>query len=342
VLIEELCQLPGTSGNEEKVRDFILSHAKPFIDEHWIDSIGNLILLKKGLSCRKKVIFLAHMDEVGFMVKHIEKNGLIRFSAVGGIESSVLPAKRVLIHGKETIPGVIGIKPIHLQNSQDLLQAVKKESLYIDTGYGSSEELKRIIQLGDSITFDTPFSPHGKLWKAKAFDDRAGCAVMLEALSKNIQVDFDTYYVFGVQEEVGLRGSQIAAQRIQPDLAFVFEGTTASDIPLVDAHRWTTRVGFGPALTIAHNGLVFQDSLLKTLSGLAQENHIPFQWKEKIAGGNDATAISKAGKGCLVGSISLPVRYIHSPASLMSPMDYDSTLKLAELILQKESIFLPA
>jgi endoglucanase len=342
VLIEDLCQLPGTSGNEELVRDFILNQAKPFIDEYWIDSIGNLILLKRGLSCRKKVVFWAHMDEVGFMVKHIEKNGMIRFSAVGGIEASILPAKRVLIHGKETLNGVIGIKPIHLQGSQELLQAIKKDSLYIDTGYGSSDELKKIIQLGDSITFDTPFSSHGKLWKAKAFDDRAGCAIMLETLNKNIQADFDTYYVFGVQEEVGLRGSQIAAQRIKPDLAFVFEGTTASDIPLVEAHRWTTRLGCGPAITIAHNGLVFQSSLLQTLSSLAQEHNIPFQWKEKIAGGNDATAISKAGTGCIVGSISLPVRYIHSPASLMSPIDYQSTLKLAELILRKESIFLPA
>ncbi len=339
MVIKTLSNLPGVSGHEEPVREYLWEESRSFVDEHWIDSMGNLILLKKGSSCSKKVIMLAHMDEVGLMVRHIEKKGVIRFSTLGGIEPSVLSAKPVIIHGKEKIPGVVGMKPIHMQSPEEIKSPVKKDSLYIDTGHASEDELKRLIQPGDPISFDTSFAEIGCLWKGKAFDDRAGCAILLETLKKNIQPAYDTFFVFCVQEEVGLRGSQIAAQRIKPDLAFVFEGTTACDIPLVDPHRWTTRVGQGPAFTIAHHGLVFQASILQSLTSLAQENQIPFQWKQKIAGGNDATPISKAGVGCIVASISLPVRYIHSPASLMSPKDYEATLRLSELILRKQSNF---
>ena len=340
MLLKDLCNLAGTSGNEEVVREYILSEASSHIDHHWIDSIGNLYLHKKGQSCSKKMILLAHMDEVGFMVKHIDKNGMIRFANVGGIETSVLPAKRVLIHGKETLRGVIGIKPIHAQHPKEHNTVINKDSLYIDTGASSAEELKKTIQAGDAITFDTAFAEHGDLWRAKAFDDRAGCAVLLETLKKHIDPAYDVYYVFCVQEEVGLRGSQIAGQRIQADIAFVFEGTTASDIPLLPPHRWTTRLGKGPAVTIAHHGLVFQKDLLLKMANLAQENNLPFQWKEKIAGGNDATALSKAGTGCSVGSISLPVRYIHSPHSLMHPYDYQATLKFAELLVSHANHFI--
>ncbi len=337
--IASLCEIPGTSGNEELVTEYLLKEAKPYIDEHWIDSIGNLILLKKGHSCSRKVLMLAHMDEVGLMVRSIDKSAYVGFSTVGGIESAVLAAKKVVLHGKEKLEGVIGIKPIHIQSPEERNAPLKKDTLYIDTGIRSSDEIKKILQIGDAITFNTPFATHGRLWKGKAFDDRAGCAILLESIQKNITPAYDTFFVFCVQEEVGLRGSQIAGQRIKPDLAFVFEGTTASDIPMVDSHRQTTRLEKGPAFTIAHRGLVFEEQLLQRLSGLAQENHIPFQWKEKIAGGNDATSLAKAGTGCPVGSISLPVRYIHAPVSLMSPVDFKATLQLSELIIRHQKIF---
>jgi len=338
MVLKELCNLPGISGQENQVREFIRNEIVDFSDEIKVDCLGNLMVKKRGHNCSKHVMFLAHMDEVGFMVDKIESSGIIKFSCVGGILPSILPATSVTIHGKKTISGVMGIMPIHLQKNS-IMEPVKLDSLYIDVGASSDKELQDQIQIGDPIVFQTTFEDYGHLWKAKAIDDRVGCSIMIDILKQNITPEYDTWFVFATQEEVGLRGSRTATYQIKPDFSIVLEGTTACDIPLVERNRYTTQLGHGPAISIAHNGFVFSKKVFDYLKSVAENHQIPFQIKEKVAGGNDATTIATGEKGSYVGSLSVPVRYIHSPVSLMHPDDYHSTMQLALALYQDNQTF---
>ena len=329
-MIEELSNLMGVSGNEEDVRSFLQDRLASKVNETKIDVMGNLILFKQGRNCSKKIMFLAHMDEVGLMVRQIQKNGMIKFSPLGSLDDSILPAKRVIVLGKEKLPGIISTRPIHIQRGPEFDTPISRDKLYIDVGANSSDELKGKIELGDPIGFDTTFERLGNVFKGKAFDDRVGCAVLADLINKEITPEFDTWFVFAVQEEVGLRGSQTASYRIQPDLAFVIEGTTACDIPMVERARYTTQMGKGPAIVLAHHGLVFQKKVIQFMEGIAKIHNIPYQIKEKIAGGTDASAISRTANGCYTGLLSLPVRYIHSPVSLLSQDDFQNACHLTE------------
>jgi len=339
MVLKELSELFGVSGNEIEVRNFLKNTLKNYVDNTEVDSIGNLIMFKKGINSSKKIMFIAHMDEVGLMVTKIDKNGFIKFSVIGGIQLELLPGQNVIVCGTEKIPGVIGVKPIHLQKSDSPDIPVKKESLYIDVGAKSNDELAGKINIGDTVCFKTEYSKFGNLIKGKAFDDRAGCSVIADLITKNLVPDFDTYFVFCVQEEVGLRGSRVATYKIQPDLVFVLEGTPASDIPSIDKQRWTTSLNKGPVITFMHNGLVIQKKVIEFIENVANNNNIQFQYKEKVAGGTDALAIAKTASGCYVGIISVPVRYIHSPVSVFSLEDYDKVVELTELIFSNTKTF---
>ena len=335
MVLKELSELNGTSGHEEKVRKFLKDNLEKLVDEVIVDSIGNLILLKKGVSNSKRIMFAAHMDEVALMVTKIEKNGFIKFATVGGIEPSVLPAQTVVIESSENIFGVIGVRPIHVQRSEEFDTPIKKENLYIDISANSSDELAGKIELGDPIYFNTKYGEFGKLVKGKAFDDRVGCAVLYELISKNFVPDYDTYFVFTTQEEVGIRGSRISAFRIEPDLAFVFEGTSAGDIPLLERNRWSTQINKGPVITYMQQGLVIQKKVISFIESVAKENNIPYQFREKTSGATDATSIARSGVGVPTGVISIPTRYIHSPVSVLSLNDCENTVLLSEAILSK-------
>jgi len=331
MVLKTLSELNGVSGYEEEVRAFIKERVASKVDEVKVDSIGNLYMLKRGKNCSKKVLWLAHMDEVGFMVRKIQKNGLIKFSNIGGIDPSVLVSKRVVILGKEKIPGVIGYKPIHLQRSE-IEQPVTKERLLIDIGANSPDDVRGKFEPGDPIAFNTQCEITDTFVRGKAIDDRVGCALLIEMIENPEPPDFDTWYVFATQEEVGLRGSKIAAYRIQPDFAIVLEGTTASDLPCLDRKRYTTRLNEGPAIVVTHYGLVIQQNVIQFLETTAKSKNIPYQIKERIAGGTDAISLAKQAYGAYVGIIALPVRYIHSPVSLMSRKDYDNTKRLIQAI----------
>jgi len=329
--IKILSDLNGVSGYEEDIRAYLKERAQTKADEIKVDSMGNLYVFKRGKNCSKKVLWLAHMDEVGFMVRKIQKNGLIRFSTIGGVDPSVLASKPVWVLGKEKIPGVIGFKPIHLQRT-DLDQPITKEKLYIDVGANSAEELKGKIDLGDPIAFQTQCEMTDAIIRGKALDDRVGCALLLDMIEQTDQPDFDTWYTFVTQEEVGLRGSKVAAYRIQPDIAFILEGTTASDLPSLERKRFTTRLNEGPVIVITHHGLVIQPNVVQFLETAAKSNNIPYQIKERIAGGTDAISMAKSAKGSYVGIIALPTRYIHSPISQISRMDYEHTRQLLRAV----------
>lgn len=338
MVLKILSDLNGVSGFEEDVRAFIKEQIASKVDEIKVDSMGNLYAFKRGRNCAKKVLWLAHMDEVGFMVRKIQKNGMIKFSNIGGIDPSVLASKPVVILGKEKIPGVIGYKPIHLQRS-DFDQPVTKEKLLIDVGANSPEEIKGKIELGDPIAFRTACEMTDTFIRGKALDDRVGCALLMKMIDEPEPPDFDTWYVFATQEEVGLRGSKTAAYRIQPDLAIILEGTTASDLPCLDRKRYTTRLNKGPVIVVTHNGLVIQQNVIQFLESTAKSNNIPYQIKERIAGGTDAISFAKQAFGSYVAIIALPTRYIHSPISLISQKDYVNSHRFIVAITKDLPLF---
>jgi len=332
VLLKDLTELNGVSGNEDEVRDYIKREAVKYADDIKIDSMGNVICLKKGTSSCHKVMLSAHMDEVGFMVTGYTDGGALKFSTVGGIDERILLGKRVLV-GEKRIPGVIGSKPVHLQDMSERSSIIKIKKMYIDIGADKKDEAEKIAPLGDYIAFDSKYSTLGdSLIKAKALDDRVGCSILLEALKE--KYEFDLYVCFTVQEEVGLRGAETAAFSVNPDLAIVVEGTTCSDVPDAKEYEYSTVLGDGAALTIMDRTSYANKKLVDYIKNIAKNNGIAVQYKRTTSGGNDAGKIQLVQGGVMVASVSVPCRYIHSPVSVMSRKDYDSCLELVKAVLK--------
>ncbi len=334
-LIRELTELPGVSGDEDAVRDYILAKIEKSADEIKIDSMGNILAYKKGLNPRFKIMLSAHMDEVGFMVSGYGESGTLKFRMVGGIDERILPGKKVLV-GDKKLPGVIGCKSVHLQEREERRSNIKLKSLYIDIGAEKKEEAEKLVQRGEYVSFFSEYEEFGQdSIKAKALDDRVGCAVLIEMLKNNY--DFDLYACFTVQEEVGLRGSQIAAYTVNPDLALIIEGTTCSDVPGVEKYDYSTIFGGGVALTIMDRTSYPAKNLVDFIYKIGASKKINVQYKQTTTGGNDAGKIQRAHSGVSVASISVPCRYIHSPVSVMCKRDFESCIKLTETVLKEFS-----
>ena len=331
MLLKKLSEASGVSSNEKEVRNLIKDNIEDNVDEMWTDVMGNLIAVKGKEKKGKKVLLSAHMDEIGLMITGIESNGLLKFRPVGGIDKRVLVSKTVLI-GDKKIEGVIGSKAIHLQKKSERNSPIPWSSLYIDIGTSSKEESEKAINLGDYATFNTRFKQLGiNHAKGKAFDDRIGCATIVDLLK--YEYDFPLYAVFSVQEEVGLRGAARAAYDIEPDMALVIEGTSASDVPESKEHNYSTSVNKGPALTIMDNSVITNRKILEGLTTIADNNDIPYQMRRSNTGGTDAGKISLTKEGIPSAVISLPCRYIHSPVSLISLRDYDYLKELVKTYL---------
>lgn len=333
MLLKELTELHGVSGNEDEVRNFIQEKIKGYATDIKIDSIGNILAFKKGRKSRHRVMLCAHMDEVGFMATGYGDNGTIKFRPVGGIDDRILLSKRVVI-GDKKIKGVIGYRPVHLQEKDERKNVVKYKQLYIDIGAGSKDEAKKLVSEGDFISFDSEYASFGSgLAKAKSLDDRLGCAVLIEILKR--KYDHDLYTCFTVQEEVGLRGAKVAAYSIKPDVAVILEGTTCSDVPGVEKQDYSTRLGEGAALTIMDRTSYSNKYLVEYLHSLAVRNSIKVQYKQTITGGNDAGAIHTSVGGIPAAIISVPCRYIHSPVSVASIRDYESCRDLTGAFMEE-------
>ncbi|MGB4369077.1 MAG: M42 family metallopeptidase [Caldicoprobacterales bacterium] len=331
-LLKRLTEARGVSGNEDQVRQLILEEVTPLVDEVHVDNMGSIIAFKKGVKSDKKVMLCAHMDEVGFIITRIDDNGMLKFAPVGSIDPRILPSKRVKI-GDKAIPGVLGIKAIHLQEPSERETAAKAKQMYIDIGAKNREEAERLVKPGDYAVFDSECVYFGdSKVKSKALDDRVGCAVLIESLKGSYP--FDLYACFTVQEEVGLRGAKVAAYSIQPDIALVVEGTTCSDVPGVEPHRYSTRMGEGPAISIADLTSYSNKKLVSLLIECAEKADIPFQIKESVSGGNDAGEIQRACGGTMTAVVSVPCRYIHSPSSVADLNDINNTLRLVQEFLK--------
>lgn len=331
MLLKRLSEAHGFSGAENEIRDVIRDEIKDLVDEMRTDSLGNLITYKKGKIKGPVVMLAAHMDEVGLMITYIKENGLLRFSSMG-IDPRVLVAKKVLI-GPNKIPGIIGSKPVHLQSKSERKNAIPPSKLYIDIGAKNKEDAKKLVNLGDIAIFDTSFAEINQNYiKGKAFDDRAGCAVLIEILKKDL--DLPIYAAFTVQEEVGARGASIVAHDIEPDLALVIEGTTASDVPGSSEHTYSTSLGDGPAISLMDRSVIAHSQIVRGLIKTAEENNLKYQFRRTNFGGTDAGKIHLTKAGIPSAVISIPCRYIHSPVSLMHLDDLNTLVKLVSKYLE--------
>lgn len=332
-LLKQLCALSGVSSWEDEVRDFIRTQAQPYADSIRTDAIGNLIVFKKGKKpTGNKLLLSAHMDEVGLMVKKIEEDGTLRFSTVGGIDRRVLLGKRVFV-GEKRIPAVVGNKPIHLTTKEDRKSVPKLDQLYLDLGAENREEAEQLVSLGDVATFDPECMEFGnRMLKAKAIDDRVGCAVLLTLLKEDLPMDCT--FVFSAQEEVGTRGAFGYAFSVKPEVALVVEGTTASDIPGTPEHMTVCAPGLGPVIPFMDGGTIYDRGLFELLRRLAEENGIPWQTKHRVAGGTDGRTIQRSRQGVRVAGVAAAVRNIHTPSSVASLADCEEMLKLSRLFIQ--------
>jgi len=332
-LLEKLCNACAVSGDEGEVRKIVLAEVKPYADEVKVDALGNVLVTKKGRGRnRLRVMLDAHMDEVGLILGADEGDGLFSFLTVGGIDPRNLLGKPVLV-GRDHIPGVIGAKPIHLADSDELNRKPSVDSMRIDIGP------KAKARPGEWATYATRFKRVGPSIMAKAIDDRIGVATLIE-LVKNAPSNIDLLAAFTVQEEVGLRGAKVAAFAFDPDLAIALDSTPANDLPSHDgeeSHLYNTRLGLGPAIYVYNHATIDDPRLVRFLKETAEAEGIPHQIRQPGRGGTDAGAIQRTRAGVPVVSVSVPGRYAHTPIGLCRVEDWKNTLQLLHAALGRIS-----
>lgn len=330
-MLKDLCMLNGTSGREEAVRNYIIEKIKNKC-EYSVDALGSVIAFKKGKKVPdKKVLVAAHTDEVGFIITDITDDGYLRFAPVGGIDAAVVLGRRVDING---IKGVVGAKAVHLLSDDEKKNEPAFDKLAIDIGAADKAEAEKAVSLGDCAYFASDYCEFGDGFiKSKALDDRIGCMLMIELI--NSDLEYDTYFCFNVQEEVGLRGSDCSAYAVKPDVAVILESTTAADIDGVTGGDKCCVLGKGPVVSFMDGRTIYDKQIFDLAFEVAKENNIKIQTKTKIAGGNDAGAIQKSGVGCRVAAVSLPCRYIHSGSSVVKIGDIEETRRFLPLFLSK-------
>lgn len=325
-LLKELCLTNGISGNENIIREIIISEIKEYATDFKIDPLGNILVFKKGKEQGKnKVLLSAHMDEVGFIVIEITDEGLLKFDEVGGIDRRVVLGDRVVVGNN--INGVVGIKPVHLSKGDDQKKIPEYKDMYIDIGAKDKNDAFKYASYGDSVNFKSFYQNNEKTIISKAIDDRAGCCMLVEIIKSDLP--YDMYFSFVVQEEVGLRGATTAAYTIDPDFAIVLEATTAADIPSVDENKQVCKVFGGAVVYFMDKRTVYDKELIKKSFEIAESTGNKIQYKKAVAGGNDAGAIQKSRSGVRTIALSVPCRYLHSQLSLISIEDYNSTLNIA-------------
>ena len=330
-MLEELCLINGASGDEAAVRDYIINKIKDYC-EYEVDALGSIIAFKKGKSApAKKVMVCAHMDEVGFIITYITEDGYLKFSPVGGIDPRVVIDRVVDING---VKGVIGSKAVHLLSAEEKKTAPDFSKLYIDIGATSREDAEKYVSLGDFAYFVSDYVKFGMgSVKAKALDDRIGCMLMIELIKSDLE--YDTYFCFNVQEEVGLRGAACTSYRVQSDISVILESTTAADLCGVTGGERCCVLGDGPVVSYMDRRTVYDRALFELAFETAKENGIKIQTKTAVAGGNDAGSVQTSGRGSRVIAVSLPCRYIHSGSSVVKLSDIDKTRKLLSVLLSK-------
>lgn len=328
--IKNLCYLRGVSGREDAVRSYIIEQIKDHA-EYTVDPLGNLLVHKSGkVPAARTLLFSAHMDEVGFIVTHIDDKGYLHFAPVGGVQPEVTGGRAVLV-GDEPVYGVIGCKATHLLKDKEENDPGKITDMLIDIGAKDKADAEKSVAVGDMVTFAAEYRPMGdNRLCAKAIDDRAGCAVLIEMIRSELPCD--CVFAFTVQEEVGCFGGKTAAYTLRPDVAITVETTTAGDLAGVPEEKKVCRVEKGPVVSYMDKGAIYDHALYREVRALAAENSIPTQTKEGVCGGNESRSVMTSAGGCRILAVSVPTRYLHSASCVCSLRDVEDTLRLLMLL----------
>jgi len=319
-ILKKVTEAFGVSGDEEEIRAVITSEIKKYVDEINVDAMGNLIAVKKGKN--KKIMFAAHMDEIGIIATFIDEKGFVRFSNIGGVSPFNSLAQRVRFKN-----GTIG--SLNVEEKLEDKKALNIGKMYIDIGCKNKEETEKLVRIGDTANFVGDFFVQGDFAVSKAMDNRSGCAVLIELIKTLPKTDNEIYFVFTTQEEVGLRGAKTAAFGIMPDCAIAIDVTLAGDTP--QSNNRDVKLGAGPAIKVKDNAYIAHPQIRRTLEDLASSNGIPYTLELLDMGGSDPGAIQTTGVGVPCGGISIPCRYVHTPAEMVSLEDLKNCVKLAGL-----------
>ncbi len=328
-LLKEIAEVAGAPGHEQRVREIVLREIKPLVDEVTIDNMGNVYAIKKGKD-KKRVMIGAHMDEIGFMVTHIDDKGFVRFHTLGGFDPKTLTAQRVIIHGKKDIIGVMGSKPIHVMSAEERTKLPKTTDFFIDLGM-NKKEVEKIVSVGDPITRERGLIEMGNCVNCKSLDNRLAVFILIETLKnlKNKKVPFDIYGVFTVQEEVGIRGANVAALEIKPDFGFGLDTTIAFDVPGAKPEEVITSLGEGTAIKIMDSSTICDYRMIKYMEEIAKKNKIKYQKEILTAGGTDTAGIQRMNPGgAIAGAISIPTRHIHQVIEMADKDDIKGSIDL--------------
>jgi len=328
-LLAEVCRIPGAPGYEHKIRSFIIKTIEGVADEVEVDALGNVVATKRGQG-EKTLAVAAHMDEISFVVTHIDDDGFVRFQPLGGFDPKTLTAQRVIIHGREDVMGVMGSKPIHIMKPEDRKKPPRMEDYFIDTGF-DKKALDSKIAIGDTITRERELIEMGPCVNAKSLDNRVSVFILLEAfrLLKDVEIPFTLKGVFTVQEEVGVRGAQVAAHRLNPDFTIALDTTIAFDTPGAQAHEKVTQLGAGTAIKILDGMTICDYRMVDFMKKQAQAHEIPWQPEVLPAGGTDTAAMQRSGKnGSIAGAISIPTRHIHQVIEMVHTEDVEHSIEL--------------
>ncbi len=331
-LLTRLCEAPGAPGREERIREVVVGELRPHVDEITVDAMGNVAAVRHG-GGGPRVMLAAHMDELGFMVTHIDDDGFIRVVPLGGFDPKTLVAQRVVVHGSEDLLGVMGAKPIHIMTPEERKALPKPDDQYIDVGL-PAERVREIVCKGDPVTRERSLARLGDLITCKSLDNRAGLYVMIRALRRLAEHQCEIVAVATTQEEVGLRGARVAAQRLRPDIGLAIDITLANDGPGAKPHEQVTRIGDGAAIKAYDSGVIVPRAVVSHLTRIAQERGIPTQIEIMSRGGTDTRELQLAGDGAPAGCVSIPTRYVHQVVETCDPGDLEAAAALVAAFCQ--------
>lgn len=336
-LLKQICEIPGAPGFEKPVRDLVISLVRPHVDELRIDNIGNVIALKKGVRNPdgKRVMLAAHLDEIGFIVSHIDEQGFLRFNTLGGFDPKTLTAQRVIVHGKKDLIGVMGSKPIHVMTAEEKTKLPKTTDFFIDLGM-PKEEVDKYITIGDPVTRDRELIEMGDCVNCKSIDNRVSVFIVIEALKQLKNPAYDVYAAFTVQEEVGIRGANVAAHSINPDFGIALDTTIAFDVPGAAPHEKVTELGKGTAIKIMDAMTICDYRMVAFMKQVAGKEAISWQPELLTAGGTDTAGVQRMGKqGAIAGAISIPTRHLHQVIEMAHKKDISDSIALLVACLEQ-------
>jgi tetrahedral aminopeptidase len=337
-LLSKICETPGAPGYEQRIRQVVLDELKNITDQVSVDNMGNIVAVKKGTE-PKKVMVAAHLDEIGFIVTHIDDKGFLRFHTLGGFDPKTLTAQRVIVHGKKDLIGVMGSKPIHVMTDDERNKTPKTTDFFIDLGM-NKEEVEKWVSIGDTVTRERGLIEMGECINCKSLDNRISVYILLETLRMLERPSFDVYAVFTVQEEVGIRGANVAALKIQPDFGFGLDTTIAFDVPGAATHENVTKLGEGTAIKIMDSSAISDYRIVNFLKKIATEKGIKWQPEILTAGGTDTAGIQRmTAGGAITGAISIPTRHIHQVIEMVHKEDVVSSISLLKFALEELHTF---